>query len=84
MFMFDLTRLWKDAENRTLLSNFLIKNYSHRPKIPTVEEKLMVLGCNHLNLTCDSLKKLEERGIVTRLTFYHWQKVFLRVDEFLN
>ncbi|KAI3792633.1 hypothetical protein L2E82_06520 [Cichorium intybus] len=40
------TRLWQDAENRTLLANLLIKNSSQRPKILTVEDKLMVLGCN--------------------------------------
>ncbi|KAI3710329.1 hypothetical protein L2E82_40107 [Cichorium intybus] len=38
--------LWQDDENRTLLTNLLIKNSSQRPKILTVEDKLMVLGCN--------------------------------------
>ncbi|CAH1451887.1 unnamed protein product [Lactuca virosa] len=41
-------RLWQDAENRTLLANLLIKNSSQRPKILTVEDKLMVLGCKDL------------------------------------
>ncbi|KAI3740560.1 hypothetical protein L2E82_31028 [Cichorium intybus] len=39
-------RLWQDAENRTLLANMLIKNSSQKPKILTVEDKLMVLVCN--------------------------------------
>ncbi|KAL4592334.1 hypothetical protein LXL04_005325 [Taraxacum kok-saghyz] len=41
-------RLWQDAENRTLLANLLIKNSSERPKVLTVEDKLMVLGCKDL------------------------------------
>lgn len=41
-------RLWQDAENRTLLSNLLMKNSSQRPKVLTVEDKLMVLGCKDL------------------------------------
>ncbi|CAO2825852.1 unnamed protein product [Amaranthus hypochondriacus] len=41
-------RLWQDAENRTLLSNLLQKNSAQRPKVLTVEDKLMVLGCKDL------------------------------------
>nr|XP_043640146.1 hydroxyproline O-galactosyltransferase HPGT3-like [Erigeron canadensis] len=41
-------RLWQDAENRTLLSNLLMKNSAQRPKVLTVEDKLMVLGCKDL------------------------------------
>ncbi|XP_071719942.1 hydroxyproline O-galactosyltransferase HPGT3-like isoform X1 [Rutidosis leptorrhynchoides] len=41
-------RLWQDAENRMLLSNLLIKNYAERPKVLTVEDKLVVLGCKDL------------------------------------
>ncbi|KAJ9555146.1 hypothetical protein OSB04_009760 [Centaurea solstitialis] len=41
-------RLWQDAENRTLLFNLLMKNSSQRPKVLTVEDKLMVLGCKDL------------------------------------
>ncbi|KAI3700424.1 hypothetical protein L2E82_45052 [Cichorium intybus] len=41
-------RLWQDDENRTLLTNMLIKNSSQRPKILTIEDKLMVLGCKDL------------------------------------
>ncbi|XVF48329.1 hypothetical protein PTKIN_Ptkin03bG0181400 [Pterospermum kingtungense] len=41
-------RLWQDAENRTLLANLLKKNAEQRPKVLTVEDKLMVLGCKDL------------------------------------
>ncbi|XP_028067118.1 hydroxyproline O-galactosyltransferase HPGT3-like [Camellia sinensis] len=41
-------RLWQDAENRTLLANLLRKNADQRPKVLTVEDKLMVLGCKDL------------------------------------
>ncbi|KAI7995139.1 Hydroxyproline O-galactosyltransferase HPGT2 [Camellia lanceoleosa] len=41
-------RLWQDAENRTLLANLLKKNADQRPKVLTVEDKLMVLGCKDL------------------------------------
>lgn len=41
-------RLWQDAENRTLLSNFLKKSMEQRPKVLTVEDKLMLLGCKDL------------------------------------
>ncbi|KHG07727.1 putative beta-1,3-galactosyltransferase 10 -like protein [Gossypium arboreum] len=41
-------RLWQDAENRTLLANLLKKNMEQRPKVLTVEDKLMVLGCKDL------------------------------------
>ncbi|KAJ0940730.1 putative galactosylxylosylprotein 3-beta-galactosyltransferase [Helianthus annuus] len=41
-------RLWQDAENRTLLFNLLMKTPAQRPKAPTVEDKLMVLGCKDL------------------------------------
>ncbi|PPD86770.1 hypothetical protein GOBAR_DD16290 [Gossypium barbadense] len=40
-------RLWQDAENRTLLANLLKKNMEQRPKVLTVEDKLMVLGCKY-------------------------------------
>ncbi|KMT18977.1 hypothetical protein BVRB_2g030750 [Beta vulgaris subsp. vulgaris] len=41
-------RLWQDAENRTLLANILQKNADQRPKVLTVEDKLVVLGCKDL------------------------------------
>uniref|UniRef100_A0A2N9HMQ7 Hexosyltransferase n=1 Tax=Fagus sylvatica TaxID=28930 RepID=A0A2N9HMQ7_FAGSY len=41
-------RLWQDAENRKVLSNLLYKNSLQRPKVLTVEDKLMVLGCRDL------------------------------------
>ncbi|XP_019176031.1 PREDICTED: hydroxyproline O-galactosyltransferase HPGT3-like [Ipomoea nil] len=41
-------RLWQDAENRTLLTSLLKKNSEQRPKVLTVEDKLMVLGCKDL------------------------------------
>nr|GMD89499.1 hydroxyproline O-galactosyltransferase HPGT3-like isoform X2 [Ipomoea batatas] len=41
-------RLWQDAENRTLLTSLLKKNSEKRPKVLTVEDKLMVLGCKDL------------------------------------
>lgn len=41
-------RLWQDAENRNLLANLLKKNLAQRPKVLTVEDKLMVLGCKDL------------------------------------
>ncbi|OMO61627.1 Glycosyl transferase, family 31, partial [Corchorus capsularis] len=41
-------RLWQDAENRKLLSTLLKKNIEQRPKVLTVEDKLMVLGCKDL------------------------------------
>eukprot|EP00262_Sarcandra_glabra_P006872 TRINITY_DN19431_c0_g1_i1.p1 TRINITY_DN19431_c0_g1~~TRINITY_DN19431_c0_g1_i1.p1 ORF type:complete len:359 (+),score=66.16 TRINITY_DN19431_c0_g1_i1:28-1104(+) len=43
-------RLWQDAENRILLTNLLSKNsYSgQRPKILSVEDKLMTLGCKDM------------------------------------
>ncbi|GKV03236.1 hypothetical protein SLEP1_g15575 [Rubroshorea leprosula] len=41
-------RLWQDAENRTVLANLLKKNSEQRPKVLTVEDKLMVLGCKDL------------------------------------
>ncbi|PIA26769.1 hypothetical protein AQUCO_08900021v1 [Aquilegia coerulea] len=41
-------RLWQDAENRTLLNDLLKKNSGQRPKVLTVEDKLMVLGCKDL------------------------------------
>lgn len=41
-------RLWQDAENRLLLANLLKKNADQRPKVLTVEDKLMVLGCKDL------------------------------------
>ncbi|GMJ07732.1 hydroxyproline O-galactosyltransferase 2 [Hibiscus trionum] len=42
-------RLWQDAENRKMLSDILKKNLEQRPKVLTVEDKLMVLGCNDLD-----------------------------------
>ncbi|KAL5786023.1 hypothetical protein ACOSQ2_008415 [Xanthoceras sorbifolium] len=41
-------RLWQDAENRTLLASLLKKNSDQRPKVLTVEDKLMLLGCKDL------------------------------------
>ncbi|GAV60541.1 Galactosyl_T domain-containing protein/DUF4094 domain-containing protein [Cephalotus follicularis] len=41
-------RLWQDAENRNLLATLLKKNSDQRPKVLTVEDKLMVLGCKDL------------------------------------
>ncbi|CAH2060502.1 unnamed protein product [Thlaspi arvense] len=41
-------RLWQDAENRVILNNMLKKNYDQKPKVITVDEKLMVLGCKDL------------------------------------
>ncbi|XP_020238641.1 hydroxyproline O-galactosyltransferase HPGT3 [Cajanus cajan] len=41
-------RLWQDAENRNLLAGLLKKNSAQRPKVLTVEDKLMVLGCRDL------------------------------------
>ncbi|XP_031279645.1 hydroxyproline O-galactosyltransferase HPGT2-like [Pistacia vera] len=41
-------RLWQDAENRTLLTSLLKKNSEQRPKVLTVEDKLMFLGCKDL------------------------------------
>lgn len=41
-------RLWQDAENRTILANLLKKNSGQRPKVLTVEDKLMILGCKDL------------------------------------
>ncbi|KAL2525721.1 putative beta-1 [Abeliophyllum distichum] len=41
-------RLWQDAENRMLLSNLLRKNSLQRPKVLTVDDKLMVLGCKDM------------------------------------
>ncbi|KAI9192590.1 hypothetical protein LWI28_025168 [Acer negundo] len=41
-------RLWQDAENRMLLTSLLKKNSDQRPKVLTVEDKLMVLGCKDL------------------------------------
>ncbi|XP_059641975.1 hydroxyproline O-galactosyltransferase HPGT3-like [Cornus florida] len=41
-------RLWQDAENRTILANLLEKNLSQRPKVLTIEDKLMVMGCQDL------------------------------------
>ncbi|KAL0394291.1 UNVERIFIED_CONTAM: Hydroxyproline O-galactosyltransferase HPGT3 [Sesamum latifolium] len=40
--------LWQDAENRMLLANLLKLNYAQRPKVLSVEDKLMVLGCKEL------------------------------------
>ncbi|KAI9092229.1 hypothetical protein K1719_027729 [Acacia pycnantha] len=40
--------LWQDAENRNLLTILLKKNSAQVPKVLTVEDKLMVLGCRDL------------------------------------
>ncbi|KAJ0794302.1 putative glycosyl transferase, family 31 [Helianthus annuus] len=40
--------LWQDAENRMLLANLLMQNSAERPKVLTVEDKLVVLGCKDL------------------------------------
>ncbi|KAG4931306.1 hypothetical protein JHK84_048297 [Glycine max] len=45
---FGIVRLWQDAENRNLLASLLKKNSAQRPKVLTVEDKLMVLGCRDL------------------------------------
>ncbi|KAF6158090.1 hypothetical protein GIB67_014884 [Kingdonia uniflora] len=42
-------RLWQDAENRMLLTNILNKNSNQVPKVLTVDDKLMVLGCKDLS-----------------------------------
>ncbi|KAL3655846.1 Hydroxyproline O-galactosyltransferase hpgt3 [Castilleja foliolosa] len=41
-------RLWQDAENRMLLASLLKKNSGQQPKVLTMEDKLMVLGCKEL------------------------------------
>ncbi|KAH6792431.1 Galactosyltransferase family protein [Perilla frutescens var. hirtella] len=41
-------RLWQDAANRKLLENLLKKNSDQRPKVLSVEDKLMVYGCKDL------------------------------------
>ncbi|KAF3493100.1 hypothetical protein DY000_02057035 [Brassica cretica] len=41
-------RLWQDSENRVILNNMLKKNYDQKPKVLTVDDKLMVLGCKDL------------------------------------
>ncbi|KAK6119455.1 hypothetical protein DH2020_046808 [Rehmannia glutinosa] len=41
-------RLWQDAENRMLLAGLLKKNSGQQPKVLTMEDKLMVLGCKEL------------------------------------
>lgn len=41
-------RLWQDAENRMLLTSLLTKSADQRPKVLTVEDKLLVLGCKDL------------------------------------
>ncbi|XP_009772848.1 hydroxyproline O-galactosyltransferase HPGT3-like isoform X1 [Nicotiana sylvestris] len=41
-------RLWQDAEYRMVLGSLLKKNSEQRPKMLTVEDKLMVLGCKDL------------------------------------
>ncbi|KAJ4890627.1 hypothetical protein Rs2_30375 [Raphanus sativus] len=47
-WLYVLGRLWQDAENRVILNNMLKKNYDQKPKVLTVDEKLMVLGCKDL------------------------------------
>ncbi|CAE6164703.1 unnamed protein product [Arabidopsis arenosa] len=41
-------RLWQDAQYRAALNTVLKKNYDQRPKVLTVEDKLVVLGCKDL------------------------------------
>lgn len=41
-------RLWQDAESRTLLMNLLQKNLAQRPKVLSVEDKLVIFGCKDL------------------------------------
>ncbi|XAR69398.1 Galactosylxylosylprotein 3-beta-galactosyltransferase [Bertholletia excelsa] len=41
-------RLWQDAETRNLLTSLLKKNADQRPKVLTVEDKLIVFGCKDL------------------------------------
>ncbi|VVB08987.1 unnamed protein product [Arabis nemorensis] len=41
-------RLWQDSENRVVLNTMLTKNYDQRPKVLTVGDKLMALGCKDL------------------------------------
>ncbi|XP_057951459.1 LOW QUALITY PROTEIN: hydroxyproline O-galactosyltransferase HPGT3-like [Malania oleifera] len=41
-------RLWQDSENRTLLGDLLRMNSGQRPKVLSVEDKLMILGCKDL------------------------------------
>ncbi|MQM18138.1 hypothetical protein Taro_051126 [Colocasia esculenta] len=44
-------RLWQDAENRMLLSGILQKSAGQRPKVLTLEDKLLGLGCKELAQT---------------------------------
>ncbi|KFK29826.1 hypothetical protein AALP_AA7G183900 [Arabis alpina] len=41
-------RLWQDAEYRAVLNTVLKKNYDQRPKVLTVDDKLVILGCKDL------------------------------------
>ncbi|KAG9450262.1 hypothetical protein H6P81_010227 [Aristolochia fimbriata] len=41
-------RLWQDAQNRMLLTKLLEKNLDQRPKVLSVEDKLVILGCKDL------------------------------------
>ncbi|KAH7671913.1 Glycosyl transferase family 31 protein [Dioscorea alata] len=41
-------RLWQDAGNRMLLSSLLRENSGNRPRVLTVEDKLMNLGCKEI------------------------------------
>ncbi|MFQ6643165.1 hypothetical protein Gotur_018794, partial [Gossypium turneri] len=41
-------RLWQDAENKKLLANLLKRNIEQKPKVLTIEDKLIVLGCKDL------------------------------------
>ncbi|CAA6670473.1 unnamed protein product [Spirodela intermedia] len=45
-WLYVVGRLWQDAENRMLLSNLLHKSYGQRPKVLSLDEKL--LGCKGL------------------------------------
>ncbi|KAL1215129.1 Hydroxyproline O-galactosyltransferase HPGT3 [Cardamine amara subsp. amara] len=54
-----MVRLWQDAENGVVISNILKKNYDQKPKVLTLDVKLMVLGC----------KDLERKIVETELEF---------------
>ncbi|EFH55086.1 predicted protein [Arabidopsis lyrata subsp. lyrata] len=54
-------RLWQDAQYRAALNTVLKKNYDQRPKVLTVEDKLLALGC----------KDLERRIVETGMELAH-------------
>ncbi|KAJ0248186.1 Hydroxyproline O-galactosyltransferase HPGT2 [Hirschfeldia incana] len=47
-WLYVVGRLWQDAENRVILNNMLKKSYDQKPKVLTVDEKLVVFGCKDL------------------------------------